>query len=355
MARAITAFLALLTVTFATPAGAKPAPAPIEVRVVVVATWEYEPGGKSVMGELKYWRERWPLPEVLPFPAGNHTLHYDPKSHVMAIVTGMQTARASASIMALGLDPRFDLTHAYWLVAGTAGTDPKTASIGSAAWSRWVIDGDLGQEIDAREIPADWPTGIFPSGRTAPYQLPAPPGLSFAGNTAFPLNTALVRWAYDMSRNTKLLDDEKLAAARKPYSGQGAKPPFVLEGEGLMSARFRYGARVTEWSQRWVDYWTGGKGVFAMAAEEDAGIMQGLTMLAGAGKVKLDRVLVLRAASDYTVGPPGISAVELMLSEAKTGPVGTHQALENLYRTASPVVRYLTDNWAETRDKVPGK
>jgi purine nucleoside permease len=71
--------------------------------------------------------------------------------------------------------------------------------------------------------------------------------------------------------------------------------------------------------------------------------------------VKLDRILVLRAASDYTVGPPGVSAVELMLSEAKTGPVGTHQALENLYRTASPVVRYLTEHWAEMRDKVPGK
>jgi purine nucleoside permease len=112
---------------------------------------------------------------------------------------------------------------------------------------------------------------------------------------------------------------------------------------------------MTDWSRRWVDYWTGGKGVFTMAAEEDSGIMQGLTMLAGAGRVKLDRVLVLRAASDYTLGPPGTSAVELMLSEAKTGPAGTHQALENLYRTGAPVVRYLSDHWAVTRDKVPGK
>ncbi len=325
--------------------------------MVVVATWEYEPGGKDVIGELKAWKDRWPLPVTLPFPAGNHTLHYDPKSHVLAIVTGMQTARASASIMALGLDPRFDLSHAYWLVAGTAGADPKTASIGSAAWSRWVVDGDLGQEIDAREIPADWPTGILPSGRTAPYHLPAPPYQSFAANMAYPLNAALVGWAYDMTREVKLLDDDKLAALRKQYAGQGARPPFVLEGEGLMSARFRYGEKVTEWSRRWVDYWTGGKGVFTMSAEEDTGIMQALTQLPPApADAKLpDRVLVLRAASDYTVGPPGTSAVELMLSEAKTGPVGTHQALENLYRTAAPVVRYLTDHWAVTRNKVPAK
>jgi len=31
----------------------------------------------------------------------------------LAIVTGQGTAHAAATIMALGLDPRFDLTHAY--------------------------------------------------------------------------------------------------------------------------------------------------------------------------------------------------------------------------------------------------
>jgi purine nucleoside permease len=35
--------------------------------------------------------------------------------------------------MALGLDPRFDLTKAYWLVAGIAGIDPADGSLGCAA------------------------------------------------------------------------------------------------------------------------------------------------------------------------------------------------------------------------------
>ena len=49
----------------------------------------------------------------------------------------MATARAAASVMALGSDPRFDLTHAYWIVAGTAGVDPKVGSAASAMpWSR---------------------------------------------------------------------------------------------------------------------------------------------------------------------------------------------------------------------------
>ena len=39
--------------------------------------------------------------------------------HVVLIAGDLTgTARTAATIMALGLDPRFDLTHAYFLVAG---------------------------------------------------------------------------------------------------------------------------------------------------------------------------------------------------------------------------------------------
>ena len=37
-----------------------------------------------------------------------------------------------------------------------AGIDPEDASIGSVAWSSYLVDGDLGHEIDAREMPEDW-------------------------------------------------------------------------------------------------------------------------------------------------------------------------------------------------------
>jgi purine nucleoside permease len=54
--------------------------------------------------------------------------------------------------MAFGLDQRFDLRKAYWIVADVAGVDSTDASLGSAAWTEWVVDGDLGldYEIDAR-------------------------------------------------------------------------------------------------------------------------------------------------------------------------------------------------------------
>ncbi len=344
-------FLALLIL------GGAPALAaakPIEVRVVIVTTWEVEFGGQDKFGELHAWRSRWPLKTELPFPLGVHPLLYDPQRHVLAILTGMATARAAASITALGADPRFDLTHAYWIVAGTAGVDPKLASAGSAAWARWVVDGDLAQELDPRDAPPDWPTGIVPYGRTTPYQTPAPPPQSADGNVAYALNPALVDWAYAMTRDTQLPDDAVQAKLRAPYSGPGARPPFVLEGEGLMSARNWYGEHLNDWARAWVSYWTGGKGVFAMSAEEDTGVMQGLSFLAHAGRELLERVLILRAASDYTIGPPGMSAADFLAKETREGFPATPEALNALYLVAAPVAAYLADNWGATRDTAPG-
>jgi len=334
------------------PAAAAPKK-PVEVRVVIVTTWEVFKNGRDVKGELHAWRTRWPLPVAMPFPIGGHDLQYDPKRHVLAVLTGMATARASASIMALGLDQRFDLSHAYWIVAGTAGVDTRVASAGSAAWARWVVDGDLTQELDARDMPSDWPTGIFPYGRSKPYETPAPAIHTDNANVAYALNRGLVDWAYARSKDVALPDDPILTRLRAPYAGPGRAPPFVLEGEGLMSARTWYGPQLNDWAERWVAYWTGGQGVFAMSAEEDTGIMQALTQLAQDKRVRLDRVLILRAASDYTVGPPGMSAAAFVAKETSEGFPANQEALDALYAVASPVASALTDDWIHTKATTP--
>ena len=102
-------------------------------------------------GELQLWVERLGLDTELPFPSGESNLFLNDEG-VLAFVTGGGIPNATASVMALGLDPRFDLSKAYWLVAGVAGADPADLSLGSAAWARHVVDGDLAYEIDGREI-----------------------------------------------------------------------------------------------------------------------------------------------------------------------------------------------------------
>ncbi|HEX7728811.1 MAG TPA: purine nucleoside permease [Terracidiphilus sp.] len=329
--------------------------APIQVRVVVVATFEVGNDTGDAPGELQNWVARYPLTQTLPFPAGGHALYYNAHDRVLAVLSGVGKSRTAATIMALGLDPRFDLRHAYWILAGIGGVNPAVASIGSAAWATHVVDGDLAYEIDSREAPAAWSTGIVPYDRAAPFAPPTPPAVSDNGTLNYDLNAGLAAWAFQQTRNVQLADNAKLQATRIAYAGQpnAQRPPFVLLGDTLTADRFWIGARMTDWAERWVDYWTRGQGRLATSAEEDSAYLQALTQLAAAGRADRARVLDLRTASDFTAPPPGGTAAELLKSEATGNYAAYDEAIENAFRVASPVVRELAQHWPRYRDAIP--
>ena len=352
MMRLSRALLIAAPVVFAVT-GARAAPLPI--RVVVVTTFELGQDSGDMPGEFQNWVEKLPLATVLAFPQGTHPLRYNARLHVLGLVSGEGPARMAASITALGTDPRFDLSHAYFVLAGIAGIDPRIGSVGSAAWAKHVISGD-GFEIDAREMPAGWPTGIVPFQRTTPYQQPAPPAQSIWGTAVTTLNAGLVDWAYGLTRNTVLPDSPGLHALRVRYTDSPAarRPPMVLEGDTLSSGMFWIGWKMNDWAEQWTRYWTHGTGTFATTAEEDAGLMQALTFLAQVHRVDLARVLVLRTASDYDAPPPGETAAALLASEGtETGFAAYRASLDAAYAVGSTVVRYLATHWSSTRDHIP--
>jgi purine nucleoside permease len=291
--------------------------------------------------------EREKLDTVYPFPQGYHDLRMN-RNGVLGMVTGIGTARAAASIMALGLDSRFDLKNAYWIVDGIAGVDPADASLGSAAWAEWVVDGDLGHEIDAREIPAGWKTGYVPLRKSVPFELPRAPD----EGQAYHLNPALVDWAYRLTKDIELPDTEAMAKRREQFDGANARrPPFVLKGDTLSSMTFWHGKLMDRWANEWVRYYTGGQGNFVTTAMEDTGTLQSLTFLDHAGRVRLDRVLVLRAASNYDQQRPGISAAE-SLAETKIGSYSAYlPALESAWRVGRVVVEEIAGHWGKYRDR----
>jgi purine nucleoside permease len=160
---------------------------PLKVKVVVVAMFEVGADAGDVPGEFQYWVERRKLSQSIPLPAGYHDVRTN-GSGLIGTLTGMGTAKAATSIMALGLDPRFDFSQAYWLVAGIAGIDPNRGTVGSAVWADYVVDGDLAHEIDAREIPKDWPDGFTPLGKVEPFEQPRSQSIG----EVYPLNRVLV-------------------------------------------------------------------------------------------------------------------------------------------------------------------
>jgi purine nucleoside permease len=327
----------------------------IEIKVVVINMFEVGADTGDAPGEHQYWVEREHLDTVLPFPQAYHDLRLNEKTGVLGVVTGVGTARAAATIMALGLDPRFDLTHAYFLVAGIGGIDPRMGSLGSAVWSDYIVDGDLAHEIDAREIPKDWATGYVPLGKSTPYEQPRAARFGDDGNI-YHLNTALVDWAFALTKDTPLPDAPAMAARRAQYAEEAAhRPPFVLRGDNLSAATFWHGKLLNQWARDWVKYQTDGHGTYAICGMEDTGTMQSLAWLAKAHELDINRVLVLRTASNFDQQRPGITASE-SLAETKVRQYSAYMpALDSAYRVGHIVVDSIVANWAQTRDHIPAK
>jgi purine nucleoside permease len=327
----------------------------IPVKVIVVTMFERGLDSGDAPGEFQYWVERLPLPDTLSFPHGYKTLRYNREKQVLGICTGMGTARSAASIMALGMDPRFDLTNAYWLVAGIAGIDPEDGSTGSAVWAEWLVDGDLAHEIDVREMPKDWPTGYLPLSKTKPYQQPV---LENEYNNAIHLNPGLVDWAYGLTKDLKLEDNEKIKRMREKYSNypKAQNPPSVMKGDHLAAMTYWHGKHLNDWANQWVSYWTQGKGNFVTSAMEDTGTGQSLEFLHRARKADINRLLVLRTASNFTMQYPGITAAQSLTHEDHGGEEGYTAfipSLEAAYQTGVVVVDSLVTNWQTYKTRIP--
>ncbi|MGD0894124.1 MAG: purine nucleoside permease [Terracidiphilus sp.] len=340
-------FALLLLSALATTAIAKPKP--IVVKVVVVAMFEVGADTGDQPGELQYWVVRDHLDRVYPLSAGYHAVRMNGDGE-MAVLTGQGTAHAAATIMALGLDPRFDLSHAYWLIAGIAGATPERASLGSAFWARWVVDGDLGYEIDAREMPPDWPTGYVPLRKAKPFEAPAAP----LDGQAYALNEGLANWAFNLTRATPLADTDHLKEIRGNFDGIAAqRSPFVAMGDEMSSSTYWHGKLFDEWASQWVPYFTGGKGQFVTTAMEDTGTLQSLAFLDHAGRVDAHRVMVLRTVSNFDRQPRGMTAAESLSKQRIGAYSGYLPSLEAAYTVGHVVVNELLSHWSNYAVTIP--
>lgn len=141
----------------AVPRPGGPAAAPIHIKLVIVA----------FMGsEARAWAEEGvaghAVDEELPLPQGYAPVRLNRAAGVLLLTTGVGTAQSASTIAGFGMDPRFDLTQAYWIQTGIAGIDPAAGSVGSAVWANSIVDATLNHLIDPREMPAEWTFARFP-------------------------------------------------------------------------------------------------------------------------------------------------------------------------------------------------
>lgn len=376
--------LSALLLSTAVPARPAPRPAPPDARtetgtlhpkVVILGYFETSKafgekgywGEADKPGELHHWLDRLHLDRKIPVPGAFNPVWANADGSVIAMKIGPNSLHPAVNVTALGLDPHFDLRRAYWLVNGIAGTSPETGTIGDVVWTDYVVNGDVAHEIDAREIPANWESGYFPAGSTRPYPEPRVPAGSpedvrgweaaFHANrahTVFQLNPGLLHWAYRLTAAIALPDDAAMRSVRADYAQAAARAaPKVAVGATLSAETFWLGARMDQWARHWTGYMTDGRGTFRTTETNDAGTMMALTALGQAGRADPNRVLLLRAASNFDSPPAGIPAAEQLVREGPQNFAGYLPALEGLYRTGSRVVTAILDQWPRLREAPP--
>lgn len=322
----------------------------IPIKVVVVSMFENGEHTGDQPGEMQFWVERGGFDERMDFPLGLHDLYYR-NDGTLLTCTGGGVTNATASIMALGMDPRFDFSKAYWIIAGIGGADPADAALGDAIWAKWVVDGDLAYEIDAREIPEDWDYGFIALGAKEPDTLED--GWT-VDTISFRLNSDLVDWAYSITKDIELGDDPEIAAFRKKFKGlpQATRPPKVLIGDTLGSSTYWHGELLNKWANNWMKLHSGGEAKFMTTNMEDNGTLTALHRMSRTGLVDPQRVLVLRTASNFSTPPPGEDAA---WSTTAHYPADSIPAKEAAYKVGSTVVNELIANWDRFESNTPGK
>ena len=325
---------------------------PIVIKAVVATMFEDGAPTGDDAGELQLWVERSKIVNEFDFPLGEYPLFLTDQG-VLIICVGGGIPNATASIMALGLDSRFDLTKAYWLIAGISGGDPQDVSLGSAVWATSVVDGDLVYEIDAREIPDDWPYGYIPLGAKEPAQGPQDIYEGWTLDTiSFALNEGLANWAYQTSVDVKIPDMTGIKEFRKLYDAypNAQKEPFVTMGETLSASTYWHGELLNQWANDWVEVYAGEDKNFMTSNMEDSGTLTALHRLDRTGLIDVERVMVVRTVSNFSMPPKGKTAA---WSTTAPYPDDGLPALEAAYLVGSKVIDELVAGWQNYQVEIP--
>src|SRR5436305_9150402 len=291
-----------------------------KVRVLVLTTFD---------GETQPWliHEQWPLTFNV---SGAHGPVRCQKDGICITTTGTGKSNSGPSLTAILDAPNLNTTSAYFIVAAIAGTRPDAGkdgykgTLGFAGIARWVVDGDLGTHFDYRDVtPHDPPT-------VRQYAwIP----LENYENAQFHLNEQLANKAYELTKNIKLADDATAQAARNLYPSQRGMHPFVALCDTVGADNFFSGTHAADTMDHIVRVRSKGAATKCTSEFEDPGFANALRLHG-----KLDRLIIVRTASDFETPAPGQTTVELLNS----GFPGYIIATENEYRVGSKIAHALT-------------
>ncbi|KAI0354549.1 purine nucleoside permease [Trametes cingulata] len=261
---------------------------------------------------------------------------------ICQLVTGEAEINAAATITALVLSPVFDLTRTYFLIAGIAGISPKLGTLGSVTFARFAVQVALQYEFDAREKPADFPTGYVPQGSFSPEEYPQ----ELYGTEVFELNDNLRQLAIDLAKKGKLFDDAQSQEYRAHYASHsafaaGAAAPSVVACDTATSDVFWTGNLLAEAFENTTTLFTNGTATYCTTQQEDNATLEALLRGALARKLDFSRIIIMRTASDFDRPYPGESAATNLFLMSP----GFDISIKNIPAAGVPVVTGIVSQW----------
>jgi purine nucleoside permease len=210
------------------------------------------------------------------------------------------------------------------------------------------VDASLVHRIDNRDAPQDWTSQIVELGAKTPGEKPA----WSSGTEVYNLNPDLIATALEATKDVALADSNEAAAYRANYAQTAAKAaPKVIVCTSVSSDTYWHGVTIAKEVSDHTSLLTNGAGDYCMSQMEDNATMTALTRAAEAGRLDMDRVAVLRTASNFDRAYDGQGTAEsLAASSGGFGP-----ATENAYRVGHTFASSIISDWDQFSKGIPAK
>ncbi|KAJ6454176.1 purine nucleoside permease [Mycena sanguinolenta] len=315
----------------------------ISPKVMILSMFDLEADAWYNIPEFNVLARNFTIPGLSPlFPQ----LHCTSNGDICQLTLGEGEINAASSIAALVHSTQTSLEETYFLIAGIAGVNPKVGTIGDVTFARYAVQVGLQFEIDAREIPANFPTGYFPQGTTGPGQFPT----TIYGTEVFEVNDALRKLAFNAAKIATLADSADAKQLRAQYAqsplfaaANNFSRPSVILCDTATSDTFWDGDLLGDAFENTTKVFTNGAGVYCTTQQEDNATLNALLRGALTKLVDFSRIIVMRSASDYDRQAPGMTVLEQLL-----GPTpGFEPSLLNLHLAGVKVVQMIVNEWTQ--------
>ncbi|MDP5134123.1 MAG: purine nucleoside permease [Paraglaciecola sp.] len=306
---------------------------PIEVKVFIAAMFEIGDNSGDRAGEFQYWYERYFKNSNIVQVKGALNPVYCNQDAVCGSVLGMGKVGSSASIQAIVLSDKFDMSQSYFVISGVGGTPPNKGTIGDVSWGSWLVDYDLGHRWKPEEGPAGQPTFM--------------PRKGYESIRRYQLNPALLDWSLYLSQGVELKDSDGAKAYRMRYPQKAARSlPTINNGTHMTGDTFFHGPGLSQEAQYIASSY--GADDYVITEMEAAAIAQVLSRSVGT-----ERLMSLRGAVNFDQGHPNESTLAHLDPAPGETAGGFAETVENIVLVGEKVVDHIVQNWAQWRQGPP--